>query len=81
MDLSTIAINGVIIVPLITALIQMCKAVGLVDKYCPIISVIIGIVLGVFYVVPSEPMTGLLVGIAMGLASCGLYDNYNQLKK
>lgn len=81
MELSGVAINGVIIVSLISAIIEMLKKVGLKEKFCPLVATVIGAILGVFYVVPTDILSGLLVGISLGLSSCGLYDTYSQLKK
>lgn len=81
MELSSLAINGIVIVSLISAIIEMLKKVGLKEKFCPLVAALIGAILGVFYVVPTDVLSGLIVGISLGLSSCGLYDTYAQLKK
>lgn len=81
MDLSTVVTNGILVVPFITAMVELVKGLGLNAKYCPIVSVLIGILLGVVYVEPTNILSGLIIGASLGLSASGLYDNVTNLIK
>lgn len=74
MELNELTVSGIIIVPLITGLIETFKGVGLPTKYSTLVAVLLGCLVGVFYVSPENFMTGILVGVSIGLCSSGLYD-------
>lgn len=67
-------VNGVILVAIITGLVQLIKQTGLNKKIIPFIAVVFGISGGVFYVYPGDIKAGVLVGLALGLTSVGLYS-------
>lgn len=81
MDLSSVVTNGVLVVPFITAIVELVKGLGLNAKYCPIVSVVLGAILGIAYVEPTNIMSGLIIGISLGLSSSGLYDNVSTFIK
>ncbi|MFS1513608.1 hypothetical protein VQL36_14370 [Chengkuizengella sp. SCS-71B] len=62
------------IVPIIVALVQLVKQLGLGAKYQPVLSLVLGVVTGIVYVAPGDPKQAILVGIVMGLAASGLWS-------
>lgn len=78
MDLMTIVsgVGGISIVALIKGLVKVARDIGMPSKYAPLMSVGLGIVLGI----PATMITGLafyygiIGGIAVGLMASGSYD-------
>jgi uncharacterized membrane protein len=67
-------IYDVAIIPFIVAFVELAKKVGVPTKYAGLCSAAIGILIGVFYLFPSNILQGILVGAAMGLGASGLYS-------
>ncbi|WP_033829086.1 hypothetical protein [Bacillus andreraoultii] len=65
-------IDYAVIVAIIVGLTEIIKRY-LPSKFMPIVSLILGIVAGLFYVEGDLKMQ-IFVGIAMGLAASGLFD-------
>lgn len=71
MDIDTI---NVAIVPLILGVVELLKQVGLPQKFAPLVSAVIGIIIGIFYIAPGDLLKGILLGLVMGLSATGLYS-------
>ena len=67
-------VYDVAIIPLIMGVTELFKIVGLPNKFAPVISAVLGVVIGLVYVAPENPLEGILVGLSMGLAASGLYS-------
>ncbi|NDI36348.1 hypothetical protein [Chengkuizengella sediminis] len=67
-------VYDIAIVPIIVALVQLAKQIGLSAKYQPVLSLALGVASGIFYVAPGDPKQAILVGIVMGLAASGLWS-------
>jgi len=67
-------IYDVAIIPLIVGIVELLKQVGLPSKFAALVSVILGIVIGMVYLSPDDIKKGILVGLALGLAASGLYS-------
>ncbi|WP_201763481.1 hypothetical protein [Chengkuizengella marina] len=67
-------VYDIAIVPIIVALVQLAKQLGLGAKLLPVLSLALGVATGIFYVAPSDPKQAILVGIVMGLAASGLWS-------
>ena len=65
---------GIAIIPLLIGLLEMFKKVGLKEKYIPIISVSLGIIIGIFLFSDGDLKVGLIQGIFIGLSAVGLYS-------
>jgi hypothetical protein len=79
-----LTINQVALIPLITALIELSKQAGLSTKYCPILSIVLGLLAGAFYINPINLKEGIVSGLMVGLSASGLYSstkNVNQVIK
>lgn len=76
MDMTTFAIGGISVVAIIMGLVKVAREAGLASKYAPILSVALGVIIGVSAALYSSSAVymGALGGIAVGLLSCGLYD-------
>ncbi|TXL65641.1 hypothetical protein FHP05_05830 [Cerasibacillus terrae] len=61
-------------VPLITGLVQVFKVAGLPKKFLPLVSLLLGIGGGVFYISPGDLKGGIIIGIVLGLSASGLYS-------
>lgn len=67
---------GVALVPLIVGVVQVAKLTGLPDRFAPLASLILGLVLSAGLGLSQNDFTAesLLVGIALGLSASGLYS-------
>lgn len=78
-------INETIVVPLLIAITELFKGVGLPKKYAAVISVLLGAMIGVFFMNQGDIKTGLLKGIIYGLSASGLYSGtknvYQQIRR
>lgn len=62
------------LVGLIMALVEAAKRTGMPTRFAPLLALALGVVAGVFLVSPGDVVQGIVSGIAMGLASVGLYS-------
>jgi L-cystine uptake protein TcyP (sodium:dicarboxylate symporter family) len=62
------------LLPLIIGLVAVATSLGLPKKLAPVLALILGVLSGVVYLAPDNAAQGVLVGIALGLASVGLYS-------
>jgi len=80
MDFSTFEISGIFIIPLLNGIAEVLKKLGVPTKYIPIINVIIGVAIGVFFNW-GNLLYGILSGITIGLTASGLYDTVKYAKQ
>lgn len=72
---------GIGIIPLLIGVLEVFKKVGLKEKYIPIFSVSLGIIIGVG-LFGGNVKEGLIQGIFIGLSAVGLYSGTkNTLEK
>lgn len=74
-------IYDIAIVPLIVGLVELVKKLGLPSKFCPVVSVILGIIIGLVYISPDDVAKGVLVGASLGLSAVGLYSGTKNTKE
>lgn len=70
MDLS---VYGITLTAIVVGLVEALKKVGLPTKWCPLVSIILGVLAGAFYS-GTAIKEGILMGFAIGLSACGLYS-------
>jgi len=73
-------IYGYALVPLVTALVEVFKKLGIPNRFAPLLSVTFGLIIAPLFNL-NDIKFGLVVGIVVGLASCGLYDGIQSAKK
>ncbi len=69
-----IEIYDVLIVPLIIGLVAVAKKSGVPTKALPLLSLAVGLVIGVLYASNGDIKQGVLVGAMLGLSASGLYS-------
>ena len=67
-------VYDIAIIPLIVGVVAVFTTLGLPKKLAPVVSVILGILAGIFYLSPEDISKGVLVGLTLGLSSVGLYS-------
>ncbi|MHA6260838.1 hypothetical protein ACXYMX_13215 [Sporosarcina sp. CAU 1771] len=67
-------IYDVVLIPLIIGIVQLLKITGLPKKMLPIVSLLFGLLAGIFYMHPGDIKGGILVGLMMGLSASGMYS-------
>jgi mannose/fructose/N-acetylgalactosamine-specific phosphotransferase system component IIC len=67
-------IYGLALIPLLIAVIAMLTTLGLPKRFAPVVSVALGIVVGIIYLSPGDIKQGIMIGLALGLSSVGLYS-------
>ncbi|MFS8652412.1 MAG: hypothetical protein FWJ66_10930 [Caldibacillus sp.] len=71
----------VALIPIITGLVGVFTQLGLRKKFAPIVSLVLGLLIGIFYVYPGDIKGGILVGIMLGLSATGLYSGVKNTKE
>jgi hypothetical protein len=80
MDSSSALVGGVTAVPLIIGLVAAIRQVGLPDRFAPLVSIALGVLMGITGAYLTGPMTpqslvtGVIVGLGLGLAASGAYS-------
>jgi L-cystine uptake protein TcyP (sodium:dicarboxylate symporter family) len=67
-------INETIAVPVIMSLVQIAKGLGMPKKFSAAVAVVIGALIGVFFIEPQNIRIGIFKGIVYGLTASGLYS-------
>ena len=63
------------LVPILVALVEVVKRVGVPSKFCPLVAMILGVGINIgFKMVGVDVLEQVLFGIVAGLASNGLFD-------
>ncbi|AOV07572.1 hypothetical protein [Sporosarcina ureilytica] len=68
-------VYDVILLPLIVGIVEIFKRTGVHKKFLPLISLLLGIIVGVVYVTDFDWKQGILVGAMLGLSASGLYSS------
>lgn len=67
-------LNESIIIPIIIAIVELIKGIGLPQKLSALAAVVIGVVIGVVYLHPADIKYGIFEGVVFGLTAAGLYS-------
>jgi hypothetical protein len=76
MDLSIYLLYGIPALALVIGLVKLFREVGLPSKYAPLVSLGIGILVGIGVAITSEQtiLYGVVLGVCFGLSASGIYD-------
>lgn len=66
--------NESIIIPIIIAIVELFKGLGVPVKFSALIAVVVGMLIGVIYLHPGDIKYGIFDGIIFGLTAAGLYS-------
>lgn len=67
-------INETVVIPVIMSIVQIAKGLGMPRKFSAVLAVVIGAVIGVFFVEPQSIKMGIFKGVIYGLTASGLYS-------
>lgn len=67
-------ITDVVVIPVIIAIVEVLKKVGMPVKLAPIVDIILGLIAGFVYIAPQDPKLAVFYGLVMGLTATGLYS-------
>lgn len=70
-----------VMIPVITGLCELAKQLGIPKRFIPLLSLVLGLFFGVFYISPSDVLEGILQGFVIGLSSIGLYSGPKNLMR
>lgn len=65
---------GIAIIPLLIGILEVVKKLGINKKYVPVISLILGIGIGIALFAAGDMKTGIIQGVYIGLSAVGLYS-------
>lgn len=65
---------GIAIIPLLMGILEVFKKLGVSEKYVPVMSLILGIGIGIALFAAGDMKTGVVQGIYIGLSAVGLYS-------
>ncbi len=78
MDLTTFFQTSVTLIaflaPVVIGLVQIGKLTGIADRYCPILSLVLGIIFGLFLGSFETTSFNALLGVLVGLTASGVYS-------
>ena len=70
------------LIPIVVALVGIASVLKVPSKYLPILSIAIGVLIGVVYIAPEDPKQAVLSGIVIGLSAIGSHSGIkNVIKK
>ncbi|SHG89095.1 holin [Tepidibacter thalassicus] len=70
-----------IMISLIIGITQAIKIAGLPKKFAPIVSLVLGIIMCVFFESKGDIKQSVLDGIILGLTASGLFSGYKSMTK
>lgn len=78
------SLNESVVVPIIMSIVQLAKGLGMPRKFSALLAVVVGALIGVFFMDPQCIQTGIFKGIVYGLTASGLYsgtkNTFEQMK-
>lgn len=69
-----------VLIAVVVALTELVKRFDVPKKYIPVVSLLLGLVAGIFYV-PGELKEQIMYGLMIGLSASGLFDQSKIIKK
>lgn len=67
-------LNETVVIPIIMSIVELLKGLGVPRKFSAVIAVIVGALIGVFFMEPQSIKIGIFKGIVYGLTASGLYS-------
>lgn len=67
-------LNDSIVIPIIISIVELAKGLGVPKKFSALIALVTGLLIGIFYLHPTEIKLGILEGVILGLSASGLYS-------
>lgn len=77
-------LNESIVIPITISIVELAKGLGMPKKFSALLSLVIGIIVGIFYLNPLDLKLGIFEGVVYGLSASGLYsgtkNTFEQIK-
>lgn len=67
-------LNETVVIPIIMSIVELAKGLGLPSKFSALVAVVVGALIGIFFVEPGCFRVGLFKGVVYGLTASGLYS-------
>lgn len=62
------------VVPLIMFLTKVAESLGLPKKFCPLVSLVLGVIIGIVYFAPNNILKGIITGVFLAASAVGFYS-------
>lgn len=62
-----------VLIPILVGLVEVIKQAGINERYIPIISIALGLIIGIIFT-GLDIKEGIITGLQLGLAAIGLYS-------
>lgn len=72
--MDAINVYGIALVPVVLAMVELLKRVGIPKKLSPIVSIVLGLLAGFYYLAPDDPKKAIFLGLVVGLSAIGLFS-------
>ena len=72
--MENLSLYGVMAIPLVTGIVEMLTSMGFSKRFAPLISLIVGVAVGVIGFSDGSTLKGIVVGCAIGLSASGFYS-------
>ncbi len=72
--MEAINVYGIALVPVVLAMVELLKRMGIPKKLSPIVSLVLGLLAGFYYLAPDDPRKAIFLGLVVGLSAIGLFS-------
>ena len=72
--MEAINVYGIALVPVVLAMVELLKRAGIPKKLSPIVSIVLGILAGFYYLAPDDPKKAIFLGLVVGLSAIVLFS-------
>lgn len=67
------------LVPILIFIIEIIVQIGLPKKLAPLVSLVIGMLVGIFYLAPDNIYNGILIGVLLSSSCVGFYSGIKNI--
>ena len=67
--------KGIALIPIITILVDVMKKAGVPKNFAPLVSLIIGVIVGIIFENNGDIKNAIITGLIMGMSASGLYSS------
>ncbi|MDO9536422.1 MAG: hypothetical protein Q7J85_14100 [Bacillota bacterium] len=67
-------VYGFTLVPIVLAMVELLKRVGIPKRLSPVVALLLGILSGFYYLAPGDPKKAIFLGLVIGLSAIGLFS-------
>lgn len=74
-------VYGIMLIPIVLGGVEILKNIGLPQRFCPLVALAFGTVVGGVYLSEGDIKKGVLKGVYIGLSAVGMYSGTKNVMK